>query len=405
MAKSIKSSYYAAMFGLLPKKRIYLDYAASTPLDQEVKRAMLPYFSKHFGNPGSIHREGRVAAEAIADARERIARILDAHANEIIFTASGTEANNLAIYGVVRASNQASPHIVTTSIEHPSVMEPVRSLEQGGARVTYLGVDDKGRVRSKELRSALTKNTMLVSIMLVNNEIGSIQPLREIMKVIRKHRHETGGVLPYVHTDASQAPLFLLLSLEKLGVDLLTLDGQKLYGPKGIGLLYKKRTAHLVPQLMGGEQEGGLRPGTENTPLIVGMARALELAEMRREHDNRHLSSLQDYFFSSIVEAIPSAIVNGGTEDRVPNNVNISIPGLESAFMVVWLDARGIACGSRSACTNEKDEPSYVIRAMGNGEKLAGSSLRFTLGRMTTRSDIARAVGALSDMVRKLTNT
>lgn len=386
------------------KSRVYFDHAASTPTDESVVEAMLPYFIEYFGNPGSMHAEGQMAMNTVSDARSRIAGILTAHSDEIVFTSGGTEANNLAIRGTVQACGMKVPHIITTTIEHPSVLEPVRALEREGAQATYLSVDRVGRVKPKDLRDALREHTALVSIMYVNNEVGSIQPINELVKVVRRHRKETGGVWPYVHVDASQAPLFLGLSMEKLGIDLMTLDAQKVYGPKGVGLLYKRRAVTIQPTVFGGNQENGLRPGTENVPLIVGFAKALELAEDRRLRDNAELTALRDYFITLIKRALPKVVVNGGMEHRVPNNVNISIPGHESAFMVVWLDAHGIACGSRSACSSEEDEPSHVIRAMGGSSEEAQSSLRLTLGRGTTRKDIDRTVHELESMVQKLTN-
>jgi len=383
-------------------KRIYLDYTAATPVDRDVRREMRPYFSKHFGNPGSVHREGQYAARAVEEARAKIAAILRAHTDEIIFTSGGTESNNLALAGAARFSSKNPVHIITTLIEHPSVLEVIRELERKGASVSHLGVGEDGRVRPHELREALRPDTTLVSIMYVNNEIGSIQPIRELTKVIRKHRKASGTSLPYFHIDASQAPLCIPLSVETLGADLLTLDAQKLYGPKGIGLLYKRRGVALTPIIRGGEQEEGLRAGTENVPLIVGFAKALALAEERRDFDNRKLAALQSYFISEIESKLPHVIVNGGMEHRVPSNVNISIPGIESAFMVVWLDAHGVACGSRSACIREDDTPSYVIRALGGTDGAARSSLRFTLGRSTSTREIDRAIRVLASMVATL---
>ena len=394
------------MFTWLKKKqiprRIYLDNAASTPLDPRVKAAMEPYWSDLYGNPGSIHKEGVVAHRAVEDARERIAACLGALPDEILFTSGGTEANHLAVRGLAQSAN-AEEVFITSEIEHPSVLENIRALERAGQQTVLLPVDSEGCVDLGSLREALKQKVMLVSVMYVNNEVGTIQPVRDIAKQIRTARKEHQTKTPYFHSDASQAPLYLPTNVQKLGVDLMTLDGQKMYGPKGVGLLYKRRGVPLKAVSFGGEQEFGIRPGTENVPLIVGFAKALEIACEEQEGEQERLTKLQIYFFEKLRRDIPHAIVNGNTEERIPNNINISLPGVDSEFAVLWLDARGIACGSRSACTSKTYENSHVVQAMGGSEGVATSTLRFSMGKGTQKSDLDRTIQILKTVPQKLT--
>lgn len=383
---------------LFPKKRIYLDHAAATPLRKEVFSAMRPYFIDHFGNPSSIHKEGSIAREAIEKARADSAQILGAHPDEIYFTSGGTEANQLAFSGYSGDGTQAPTHIVTTALEHPSVLEVARLHSH-----VIIKVNHEGLVNPKDIYAALTPETRLVSVMYVNNEVGSVQPLPEIAKVIRRFRKENNTSYPLFHTDASQAPCTLPCKVTKLGVDLMTLDAQKIYGPKGVGALYARRGVSVTPLMHGGGQERGVRPGTENTPLIIGFARALYYADQEQEREKERLSKLRDHFFAEVTKHIPSAVINGGREDRVASNVNISIPGFESEFMVLWLDAHGVSCGARSACMGSDGEHSYVLSSLGATDEVAQSSLRFSLGKDTTRKDIDRTVALLSEMVQKLT--
>lgn len=378
-----------------------MDYASTTPVDAKVLAAMRPYFSGCSANPSSVYAEGILAKNAIADARKKVASVLGCHADEIFFTASGTESNNLAIRGLIEALRNAAsmPHIVTTVIEHPSVLETCRALEKSGrAKVSYVPVQENGIVDPKEISNVLTPETVIVSIMYANNEIGTIQPLHEIARVIRRYRKEHSiQHAIHFHADASQAANYLSLETEKLGVDLMTLDASKFYGPKGVGILYKKRTANLAPIMYGGGQEGGLRSATENVPGIVGAAEALSFASLLREKEANRLSALRDHFVSEILRNFPKASLNGDPRGRLPNNINIYFPGIFSEFAVVKLDYAGIAASSASACNNlSNDSSSYVVAALNKGPHAASSSIRFTLGRGTSSHDIDRAITIVS---------
>jgi len=365
---------------------------------------MRPYWSVRFGNPSSIHREGVVAQRAIEDARERAARAVGGRGSEITFTSGGTEANQLALLGMLAAyRGRGKPHVVTTSIEHPSILDALAHLEEDNEiSLTRLPVSAEGLVDPSEVRKALAHETVLVSVQYVNSEVGSVQPIREIAKVVRRARTRSGSGYPYFHTDASQAFLCYPINVLKLGVDLLTLDAQKIYGPKGVGLLWHPRTVALRPIMYGGGQEGGLRPGTESVPLIVGFAEAIVLAEEQRAHTSKQLKDLQSYFIDLIKKQIPGVQVNGGMVHRAPNNINISIPGFESEFMVLWLDAHGIACGSRSACMTGDHGDSYVLFALGKSEDVQKGSLRFTLGKENTKDEIRRVMETLVEMLAKI---
>jgi cysteine desulfurase len=373
-------------------KRIFLDYASTTPLDPKVAKVMAPYFSKNFGNPSAIYKEGLVAKAAIKEAREDIARMLNVRPEEIIFTASGTEADNLAIIGIFNAfyKHQFTPHFITTTIEHPGVLEAFKCIEQQGAEVSYIKVDESGIVDPKHIAVALRPNTVLVSVMYANNEIGTIQPIRDIARVVRNYSNNNKTHYPYLHTDASQAANYLDLSFQKLGVDMMTLDASKIYGPKGIGLLAVKRNVDIKPIIFGGGQERGLRAGTENVPYIVGMAEALTIAQTMREKESLRLSKIREFFFNSVIKKYPSVLINGDRHNRLPNNVNICFPGIDAEFAVIKLDKAGISISSASSCMNlNENSYSYVVEALGQtGEKCRESSLRFTFGRATTQKEI-----------------
>ena len=391
------------------QKRIYLDYAAATPVDPRVFAAMKRYFSGAFGNASSIHREGVEAKRALEDARETVADALGAHTDEIIFTSGGTESNNLAIFGAVRAKEKAGTplsrmHFITSTIEHPSVLDCMTSLLRRGAMVTYIGVSEEGIIDPKEVREALCEQTVLVSIGYGNGEIGVVQPIREIAKEIRAASVKKFQK-PLFHTDASQAFAYLSCDVSHLGVDLMTLDAQKIYGPKGMSALFHRRlpaqaggvsTSRLFE---GGGQEGGLRPGTENVPLAVGFAKAVELLLNTREKEAKRLEKLAAYTRKKICAHIPEALVNGSIEKRLPNNVSISIPGHDGEFLALALDARGIAVGTGSACMLAAGDTSYVIRALGFDAKRALGTLRFSFGRTTKKRDIDMLVRALSEVI------
>ncbi len=393
----------------MSKRRIYLDFATTTPLDPAVARAMKPYWSRKFGNPSSLHAEGVEAGRALARARTTVARVLQAHPDEIVFTGSGTEANNLAISGLIAGmKGDKKPHIVTSVIEHSSVLKPIQALEAAGvAEVTYVPVTEKGLVDLRAFMKSLRSTTVFVSIMLANNEIGTIQPVRKIANLIRDFARTANLQTPipsrkkgelFFHVDACQAPNFLDVDQDRLRADLITLDGHKLYGPKGVGALYVRRGTPLSSVLLGGPQERGLRAGTENVALVVGFAEALRLASARRGAESKRLRVLRDRFFDRIRERIPSAVVNGDRRERLPNNVNISIPGLNAEFAVLQLDAAGVACSSKSACLQD-ERASYVIKALGRNDGLEANAIRFTLGRSTTAKDVDDALQALAAIV------
>ncbi len=375
----------------MEKKRIYLDHAATTPLDERVLSAMLPHLTEGYGNPSAIYREGVEAKRVLTDARTRVARVLGAHADEIIFTASGTEADNLALRGV------RGKHIVTLAIEHPAILETCRYLEEGGVSVTHLPVDENGGVSVASVKDVLTTDTVLVSVMYANNEIGSIEPIQKIGRMIKEYRTEHNTKTPYFHTDASQAPNYLDLNVERLGVDLLTLDGSKIYGPKGVGTLYVRRGTPLSPIIFGGAQERGLRAGTENVAGIVGFTQALSLAVEMRESETERVRVLRDLFEKKLLEMIPNITITAREGERLPNISHISIPGLDAEFALFELDVRGISASARSACKTEATV-SHVLQAIGVDST---SSLRFSLGRETSEEDILQTLSVLKEIVLK----
>lgn len=379
-----------------------MDHASTTPIDREVYVAMEPYIKEHFVNPSSIYARGAEMKKVVEDARIDVARILGVKKSEVVFTGSGTESDNLAVYGVWTQAKKEikNPHIVTTTIEHPAVLEVARQIEKEGGSVTYVPVDESGVVSAKDVCSAITEDTVLVSVMHANNEIGTIQPVGEIGRKIKSIREKNKSAYPFFHTDASQTANYLPIGPHSLGVDLLTLDASKIYGPKGVGVLVVRDGALIQPIMFGGGQEGGLRPGTENVAAIVGCARALLMAAELREKESERLLPLRDELFEGIKECVSNATLNGDSSKRLPNNVNICIPGLNAEYAVIRLDEKGIECSSASACKNISSETSsYVIDALGNeGRRCRNSSLRFTLGRGTTRDDISRVVAAVKEL-------
>ncbi len=392
-------------------KRIYLDHAAATPLDPKVLEVMQPFLSGAYGNPSGIHQEGVLARKAIEGAREVIAKILDGHADEIIFTGSATESANLALVGSVRAWQEAhpgkKPHIIVSAIEHDAVFEPVSVLERAGVRVTRIGVNSEGIINLGELKDALTMETVLVSVMYANNEIGTIQPIEEIAKIIRKWKKEYRGVVrtekaegdaryPLFHTDACQAANYCALRIPKLGVDLMTLNAAKVYGPKGIGLLYALREVPLLPMIVGGHQERGLRAGTENVSGIIGFARALHLAQAVREEESLRLSAIRDAGFALLEKITPHIVINGGKPLRLPNNINFSIRGVDHEFLALALDAQGFAVATKSACNELDAETSHVLEALGGENK---SGIRLSLGRNTTLANIEHFIEVLKNIL------
>lgn len=378
-------------------ERIYLDYAATTPLDARVLEAMLPYFSQAFGNPSSVHFYGQQAEGAIEEARERIAALLNAQPQEIIFTSGGSESDNLALRGVARARRLQSGayRILTARTEHPAVAKTAQALErEEGFQVTWLEVDEYGIVHPEAVKKALDERVALVSVMYANNEIGSINPIAEIAAICRAH-----GV-PF-HTDAVQAAAFLPVDVQALGVDLLSLGAHKFYGPKGVGVLYVRRGTPLLPVQTGGGQEEGRRAGTHNVPYIVGMAKALELAIEERASRREWAQTLRDRIISHVLEHIPDSRLTGHPIHRLPHHASFVFKGADGNTLLQLLDAVGIACSSGSACKSGNPQPSEVLLACGLPPEWALGSLRITLGVHTTSQEVDTLLAKLPDCVEQ----
>lgn len=386
-------------------KQIYLDNAATTKIDERVMEKMKPYFNEIYGNPSSFHSSGKRAKDAIEEAREKVARILNCKTSEIIFTSGGTESDNLAILGAARARKPAGiGHIITSKIEHPAVLKPCEHLEKEGFKVSCIKPDKNGIINPKDVVSALQPDTFLVSIMYANNEIGTIQPVKEIVKAVKEKLVPAfaGNQNILVHTDACQAGGVLDLDVEELGVDLLTLNGSKLYGPKGVGILYVRSGIKIEPLMFGGGQEQKLRPGTENVPAIVGFAEAFEIAQKGKEKENKRLENLRDKLMDGILKNIEGARLNGHPKKRLPNNVNISFSKVEGEAVVLYLDSKGVFAATGSACSSKSLEPSHVITALGESAEIAHSSIRFTLGKSTTEKDIDYVLKIMPGIIKDL---
>jgi cysteine desulfurase len=372
-----------------------MDYAATTPADPRVVEAMLPYFSEVYGNPSSFHTFGQEANGPVEEARAKIASFLGARPAEIVFTGGGTESDNHAIKGAAWANRKKGDHIITSAIEHHAVLEACRFLEKEGFRVTYLPVDGEGLVDPDAAAGAITDKTILVSIMHANNEIGTIQPIAEIGKIAREK-----GVL--FHTDAVQTFGHLPFTVDELGVDLLSASAHKLYGPKGVGLLYIRKGTRIVPLLHGGEQEGGRRASTQNVPGIVGFGKAVELAEETLGEEAARLTALRDRFIRRVFERIVGVRLNGHPVRRLPNNVNLCVESVEGEGMILSLDMLGIACSTGSACSSKSLEPSHVLLSIGLPHEISHGSLRFSLGKYTKESDVDTVVERLAQVVGRL---
>jgi cysteine desulfurase len=379
---------------------IYLDYAATTPLDPDVLRAMLPYLGPEFGNPSSIYQQGQVAKAAIEEARLRVAAVLGLDPAEIVFTSGSTESDNVALAGVAWAAKKAGvdrPHIVSTAIEHSAIVESLRWLESVGFAVTLVGCDERGMIDPEVIRRAIMPDTVLVSVMYANNEVGSIQPVPEIASVA----HAAGVPL---HVDATQAAGVLDISSGNLNADLLSISAHKFYGPKGVGVLAVRRDVRMDWQQHGGGQEGGRRGGTENVAGIVGLATALVRADNHRGAYAAHCRTMRDLLWDSISSSIADIWLNGPPLDgpRLPNNLNIGIPGVQGETMLVNLDLAGIAASAGSACTVGRNEPSHVLLAMGRTVEEARSSLRLTVGRATSEAEITEAAESIVEVVDRV---
>lgn len=376
-------------------ERIYFDYAATTPMDPQVLEAMQPYFFDKFGNPSSIHSFGQEAKKAMEDARSKVASSLGAKEDEIIFTSGGTESDNFALFGTLWANNAKGNHIVTTAIEHHAILEPLHFLEKQGYGVTYVRPDKYGMVAPQDIAQAITNKTVLISVMHANNEIGTMQPIKEIGRLAREK-----GV--YFHTDAVQTVGHVPVDVGDLNVDLLSLSAHKFYGPKGVGCLYVRKGIRLLPYLRGGGQERRRRASTENIPGIVGLGRALELCKEKMGVESKEQARLRDKLIAEIPKRIDRVYLNGHPTDRLPNNVNFSIEYIEGESMLLNLDMLGIAASTGSACTSGDLEPSHVLLSIGRPHELCHGSLRLSLGRYTQEKEIDRFLEVFPKIVSKL---
>jgi len=374
-------------------KRIYLDHAATTPVDKRVIKAMEPYFDKEFGNASSLHHHGQQAALALEDTRKKVARLMNAEPEEVVFTSGGTESDNEALIGVAMASGKGS-HIITTKIEHHAILETCEFLESLGHKVTYLDVDGSGMIDPKDVERAITKKTALVSVMLVNNEIGTIEPIGEIGKICREKK-------VYFHTDAVQGYGKVSIDVKKMGIDLLTASAHKIYGPKGVGLLYKKKGVLLRSLIHGGSQESRMRAGTENVSGIVGFAKAAEIANQEMSEEARKLASLRDRLIKGVLK-IPRSYLNGHPEERLFGNAHFRFDGIEGEALILRLDAVGIEASTGSACSSRELKPSHVLTSIGLRAEQAHGSLRITIGRSTTKEDIDYVIRKLPEIIEDL---
>lgn len=380
----------------MEKRRLYMDYSATTPVKKEVLDAMMPYLTNYFGNASSFHTFGREAKNALDKAREQVANLVNAKPSEIYFTAGGTESDNWALEGVAFAHREKGNHIITSKIEHHGILHTCEYLEKHhGFEVTYLDVDSEGKVSLEQLESAIKDNTILISIMFANNEIGTVQPIAEIAKIAKKHK-----VL--FHTDAVQAAGNIPIDVKELDVDLMSMSSHKIYGPKGIGALYIKTGTKLHTFVHGGAQERRRRAGTENIPSIVGYGKAAEIAKSNMENHVKNLTELRAKLINQILEKIPYTRVNGSLDDRLPGNVNFSFEFIEGEGILLLLDMLGIAASSGSACTSGSLDPSHVLMAIGLPHEIAHGSLRLTIGDFTTEDDIDYIIEHLPAVIERL---
>lgn len=386
-------------------KRVYLDHNATTPVHPEVLEAMLPYLKDTFGNASSIHQFGQEARKAIDESREKVAGLIGANPEEVVFTSGGTEADNYAIKGIAYAIEEKGKHIITSSIEHHAVLESCKQLEKKGFKITYLSVDKYGLIDLDELKKAITDETILITIMHANNEVGTIEPIAEmgrIIKGINRERASSKQHLIYFHTDAVQAVGKIPIDINELNIDLLSLSGHKIYGPKGIGALYIRKGTKIQPLLHGGHHENNRRAGTENVPAIVGLGKACLVALNEMEKEKSHLTKLRDNLSNGVSEKLGNVYLNGHPDKRLPNTLNMSFEFVEGESIILNLDLKGIAVSSGSACTSGSLEPSYVLKAMGVEPAIAQGSIRFSLGRDNTEEDIEYVLDALPEIIEKL---
>jgi len=380
----------------------YLDHAATTPVRPEVLEKMLPYFTEKFGNPSSLYSLAGEARYGLDEAREQVAGVLGARTSEIVFTGGGSESDKLAIKGAAALRSPATGHIVTTAIEHHAVIHPVEQLEKMGFEATYVGVDSLGSVDPNEFAAAIRPDTFLASVMMVNNEVGTTQDIATISRMTRESAEKLGAKVLF-HTDAVQGAGKLSLNVDELGVDLLSLSGHKIYGPKGVGALYVRRGVELEPLIAGGGQERQRRSGTENVASIAGMGEALALAEAERPATRERMQNFSQRLIQGVAERIPNSTFNGSvSESRVPEIANFSFPGVEGEPILLGLDFKGIAASSGSACSSASLEPSHVLLAMGVSPELAVGSVRISMGRDTTETDVDDVLQSLADVLEQL---
>ena len=376
-------------------RQVYLDYSATTPVKEEVLQEMIPYFTEQFGNPSSLYTMGLTSKEAVDKARSQVAALIGADSKEIYFTGCGSEADNWAVFGTVDKFKEKGNHIITTRIEHHAMLHSCEFLEKNGYKVTYLEVEPDGTVKPENLEAAITDQTILISIMMVNNEVGTIEPIKELAAIAKKH-----GIL--FHTDAVQALANVPIDVKDLGVDMLSVSAHKIYGPKGIGALYIRKGLRISNYMHGGAQEMGRRAGTENLAGIVGFGKAAELAKINMEEHIAHCSQLRDYLIDRITREIPDTFVNGTMEHRHPGNANITFKYIEGESILLLLDYKGVSVSTGSACSSKSLEPSYVLTALGVPVEMVHGTVRFTVGDFTTKEDIDYTVESIKRIVERL---
>lgn len=376
-------------------RNVYLDYSATTPVKEEVLKEMIPYFTEKFGNPSSLYDKGLEAKDAVTHAREQVAALINAEPREVFFTAGGTEADNWAVFGVCDKLREKGNHIITTKIEHHAMLHSCAFLEKQGFEVTYLDIDKEGRVDLEQLENSITDKTILISVMMVNNEIGTVQPIKKIAEIAKAHKI-------IFHTDAVQALGNVPIDVKELGVDLMSMSSHKIYGPKGEGALFIRKGLKISNYLHGGAQESGRRAGTENLTGIVGFGKAAELAKTNFEEHVKHCSSLRDYLVDRILKEIPDTILNGTMDGRHPGNANITFKYIEGESILLLLNQFGISVSTGSACSSKSLEPSHVLTALGVPVEMIHGTVRFTVGDFTTREDIDYVVDALKTIVTRL---
>lgn len=376
-------------------RQVYLDYSATTPVKEEVLNEMLPYFTQNFGNPSSLYTKGLESKEAVDKAREQVANLIGATPKEIYFTGCGSESDNWAVFGVAEALKDKGNHIITTKIEHHAMLHSCEHLEKKGYKVTYLDVEADGTVTPEALEAAITDETILISVMMINNEIGTIEPIKELAAVAKKYK-----IL--FHTDAVQALANMPIDVKDMGIDLMSMSAHKIYGPKGIGALYMRKGLRLPNFIHGGAQEMGRRAGTENLPSIVGFGKAAELAQENLESHIAHCRELRDYLVERILGEIPDTFVNGTMEARHPGNANITFKYIEGESILLLLDYKGVSVSTGSACSSKSLKPSHVLDALGVPVEMIHGTVRFTVGDFTTKQDIDYVVDVLKEIVEKL---